>query len=112
MIGYTDCRHSRVAERIGGNFRRLFISDRSNGDFEFDHASQPDYIYIGKEDPEEPAGQLSSLVDAHFWKDVRTTILFYRIGNRRVKRLFRSLEIYPPYLPRSDRPRDRSAEAG
>ena len=48
----ADRRHSRVTERIGGNFPPVVISDRSNGDFEFDHASQPDYIYIGKEDPE------------------------------------------------------------
>ena len=34
----ADRRHSRVTERIGGNFPPVVISDRSNGDFEFDHA--------------------------------------------------------------------------
>ena len=65
----ADRRHSRVAERIGGNFPPVVISDRSNGDFEFDHASQPDYIYIGKEDPENLPDNFRLLVDAHFWKE-------------------------------------------
>ena len=58
-----------MAERIGGNFPPVVISDRSNGDFEFDHASQPDYIYIGKEDPENLPDNFRLLVDAHFWKE-------------------------------------------
>lgn len=65
----ADRRHSRVTERIGGNFPPVVISDRSNGDFEFDHASQPDYIYIGKEDPENLPDNFRLLVDAHFWKE-------------------------------------------
>ena len=58
-----------MTERIGGNFPPVVISDRSNGDFEFDHASQPDYIYIGKEDPENLPDNFRLLVDAHFWKE-------------------------------------------
>ena len=38
-------RISRVVEGIGGTFPPVVISDRSNGDFEFDHLSLPD-IYI------------------------------------------------------------------
>lgn len=61
----------------------------------------------------EPAGQLSSFGRRPLLERTSERLsFFYRIGNRRVKRLFCSLEIYPPYLPRSDRPRDRSAEAG
>lgn len=62
-------RISRVAEGIGGNFPPIVISDRSNGDFEFDHLSMPDYIYIGAEDPENLPDTFRMLVDAHFWKE-------------------------------------------
>lgn len=62
-------RVSRVAEGIGGNFPPIVISDRSNGDFEFDHLSMPDYIYIGAEDPENLPDTFRMLVDAHFWKE-------------------------------------------
>lgn len=62
-------RISRVTEGIGGNFPPVVISDRSNGDFEFDHLSMPDYIYIGKEDPENLPDTFRMLVDAHFWKE-------------------------------------------
>lgn len=45
----ATCRRiSRVVEGIGGTFPPVVISDRSNGDFEFDHLSLPDYIYIGR----------------------------------------------------------------
>ena len=62
-------RISRVTEGIGGNFPPIVISDRSNGDFEFDHLSMPDYIYIGKEAPENLPDNFRMLVDAHFWKE-------------------------------------------
>lgn len=62
-------RISRVTEGIGGNFPPIVISDRSNGDFEFDYSSMPDYIYIGKEDPENLPDTFRMLVDAHFWKE-------------------------------------------
>ena len=62
-------RISRVTEGIGGNFPPVVISDRSNGDFEFDYSSLPDYIYIGKEDPDNLPDNFRMLVDAHFWKE-------------------------------------------
>ena len=66
----ATCRRiSRVVEGIGGTFPPVVISDRSNGDFEFDHLSLPDYIYIGKEDPDNLPDNFRLLVDAHFWKE-------------------------------------------
>ena len=62
-------RISRVTEGIGGNFPPVVISDRSTGDFEFDYSSLPDYIYIGKEDPDNLPDNFRMLVDAHFWKE-------------------------------------------
>ena len=62
-------RNSRVTEGIGGDFPPVVISDRSNGDFEFDHMALPDYIYIGKEDPDNLPDTFRLLVDAQFWKE-------------------------------------------
>lgn len=62
-------RMSRTAEGIGGVFPPVVISDRSNGDFEFDYSSLPDYIYIGREDPDNLPDTFRLLVDAHFWKE-------------------------------------------
>ena len=65
----TSRRISRVVEGIGGTFPPVVISDRSSGDFEFDYLSLPDYIYIGKEDPDNLPDNFRLLVDAHFWKE-------------------------------------------
>lgn len=62
-------RLSRTVEGIGGNFPPAVISDRTSGDFEFDYLSHPDYIYIGKEDPDNLPDNFRLLVDAHFWKE-------------------------------------------
>lgn len=64
-----ETRLSRMVEGIGGNSQPLVISDRSNGDFEFDRTVFPDYIYIGKEDPDNLPDHFRLLVDAHFWKE-------------------------------------------
>lgn len=65
----STTRISRVVEGIGGQFPPVVISDRTAGDFEFDHLSLPDYIYIGKEDPDNLPDNFRLLVDAHFWKE-------------------------------------------
>ncbi|WP_102407406.1 4-hydroxy-3-methylbut-2-en-1-yl diphosphate synthase [Parabacteroides bouchesdurhonensis] len=65
----ADRRISRVVEGIGGGFPPVVISDRSNGDFEFDYSFLPDYLYIGKEDPDNLPDNFCLLVDAHFWKE-------------------------------------------
>ena len=81
----ATCRRiSRVVEGIGGTFPPVVISDRSNGDFEFDHLSLPDYIYIGKEDPDNLPDNFRLLVDAHFWKCFS---LLHRLGSGGVKGL-------------------------
>lgn len=62
-------RATRVVENIGGSNPPVVISDRSHGDFEFDYDALSDYIYIGKEDPDNLPDNFRLLVDAHFWKD-------------------------------------------
>ena len=76
-------RVSRVAEGIGGNFPPIVISDRSNGDFEFDHLSMPDYIYIGAEDPENLPDTFRMLVDAHFWKERPNAFPYFIASEKR-----------------------------
>ncbi|EJW96790.1 4-hydroxy-3-methylbut-2-en-1-yl diphosphate synthase, partial [gut metagenome] len=62
-------RESRIVGSIGGSLVPIVVSDRSNGDFEFDHSFLPDYIYIGKEDPDNLPDNFRLLVDAQFWKE-------------------------------------------
>lgn len=62
-------RLSRMTEGIGGQCPPVVISDRSDGDFELDYSALPDYIYIGKEDPDNLPDNFRLLVDAHFWKE-------------------------------------------
>lgn len=59
---------TRTINNIGGENVPVVISDRSNGDFEFDYNSLPDFVYIGKEDPDNLPDNFQLLVDAHFWK--------------------------------------------
>ncbi len=61
-------RRSRQVENIGGEKVPVVISDRSNGDFEFNYTMPPDYIYIGKEDPDNFPENIRLVVDALFWK--------------------------------------------
>lgn len=61
-------RRTRTAGTIGGSCPPQVIADRSNGDFEFDPAAQPDYLYIGKEDPDNLPDNFRLIVDAPFWK--------------------------------------------
>ncbi|WP_455628635.1 4-hydroxy-3-methylbut-2-en-1-yl diphosphate synthase [Parabacteroides chinchillae] len=70
-------RKTRAVEGIGGNFPPIVISDRSDGNFEFDHSSLPDYIYIGKEDPDNLPDNFRLLVDAHFWKERPNAFPFF-----------------------------------
>jgi len=71
--GYDPINASRfltgAVGRIGGGQIPVVISDRTGGSFEMDAQSLPDYIYIGKEDPDNLPDNLQLIVDAHFWKE-------------------------------------------
>lgn len=62
-------RPTRMVENIGGTCPPQVIADRSNGDFEFDPSALPDYLYIGKEDPDNLPDTFRLIVDAPFWKE-------------------------------------------
>jgi (E)-4-hydroxy-3-methylbut-2-enyl-diphosphate synthase len=64
----VERRMSRITEGIGGGLPPIVISVRSNGDFTFDHSFPPDYIYIGKEDPDNLPDTLRLITDASSWK--------------------------------------------
>lgn len=61
-------RGSREIENIGGNRVPVVVSDRSEGNFEFDYTVIPDYVYIGNEDPDNLPDTFRLIVNAHCWK--------------------------------------------
>lgn len=77
---YPQRRQSHKVRNIGGGQLPVVISDRSHGNFEFDHLSIPDYLYIGKEDPENLPDNLRVLVDAAFYKE-RPNVFPYFIAS-------------------------------
>ncbi len=44
------------------------VTDRSQGDSRFDEQAMPDYIYIGKDDPDNWPNPLHRIVDASLWQ--------------------------------------------
>ncbi|MCF2603966.1 4-hydroxy-3-methylbut-2-en-1-yl diphosphate synthase [Parabacteroides distasonis] len=61
-------RASRAVAQLGGGQPPIVIADRSRGDFRFDEQAMPDYIYIGKDDPDNWPDPLRRIVDASLWK--------------------------------------------
>lgn len=70
-------RNSRTVKNIGGSQVPVVISDRSKGNFAFDYASVPDYIYIGNEDPDNWPDTFQLLVDAPHWKERPNAFPFF-----------------------------------
>lgn len=61
-------RVSRVVGQIGGGLLPIVVADRSQGDSRFDEQAMPDYIYIGKDDPDNWPNPLHRIVDASLWQ--------------------------------------------
>ncbi|MCD7916154.1 MAG: 4-hydroxy-3-methylbut-2-en-1-yl diphosphate synthase [Tannerellaceae bacterium] len=80
-LGYDSIkpvrRKSRSVREIGGDYPPVVFSDRREGSFEFAPAFMPDYIYIGKEDPDNFPDHLQVWVDAHFWKPKHNAFPFF-----------------------------------
>lgn len=66
---------------IGGDQLPVVISDRSNGNFEFDVHFLPDYIYVGKTLPAEAPRSISVIIDAAGWKGEKNTYPLYDKSN-------------------------------
>lgn len=61
-------RKTRKVGIIGGGQVPVVLSDRTSGDFVFDPTANPDFLYIGLEDPENLPDQFRLIVDASAWK--------------------------------------------
>lgn len=79
--GYDPFDASRYLTRkvlnMGDGQLPVVISDRTGGSFEIDYLTPPDYLYIGKEDPDNLPDHLHLIVDAHFWKDRPNTYPYF-----------------------------------
>lgn len=70
-------RSARRAGLLGGEQVPVVIADRSAGNFGFDYAALPDYVYIGGEDPENLPDTFRLIVDAHRWKPLPNVYPFF-----------------------------------
>ncbi|WP_106830372.1 4-hydroxy-3-methylbut-2-en-1-yl diphosphate synthase [Parabacteroides pacaensis] len=84
LAGYP--RNSRIVGNIGGNHFPVVISDRRNGNFEFDYSAMPDYIYIGNEDPDNLPDTFQLIVDAHSWKERPNAFPFFIASEAKIMR--------------------------
>lgn len=67
---HTTRRISRKVENIGGSQVPVVVSDRTTGDVGFELLSRPDYVYIGKEDPQNMPESFRLIVDFDHWKEL------------------------------------------
>lgn len=79
-------RRSRRAGAFGGGQVPVVVADRSGGNFEFDYAALPDYVYIGGEDPENLPDTFRLIVDAHRWKPLPHAYPFFIASEAAVMR--------------------------
>ncbi|MBD8349156.1 4-hydroxy-3-methylbut-2-en-1-yl diphosphate synthase [Dysgonomonas sp. HGC4] len=79
-------RKTYSVENIGGDKLPIVISNRSNGNFEFNVHFLPDYIYVGKELPAEAPRSISVIIDVDGWKEEKNTYpLFNRDNFNKIK---------------------------
>ncbi len=96
-------RKTYSVKNIGEEQLPIVISNRTNGDFEFNPHFLPDYIYVGKTLPEKAPKSIPSIIDFAGWKnEVNTYPLFdstnYKeIGNTNTSLKF--IELSYPHLP-------------
>lgn len=74
-------RKTYTVENIGGDKLPIVISNRSNGNFEFNVHFLPDYIYVGKNLPAEAPKSISAILDFEGWKDEKNTYPLFNKDN-------------------------------
>lgn len=74
-------RKTYSVENIGGDKLPIVISNRSNGNFEFNVHFLPDYIYVGKELPAEAPRSISVIIDLDGWKEEKNTYPLFNKDN-------------------------------
>lgn len=66
-------RSTYVVGNIGGEQLPVVISDRTNGNFEFNVHFLPDYMYVGKELPATAPRSIPSIIDFEGWTGEKNT---------------------------------------
>lgn len=74
-------RNTYSVANIGNEQVPIVVSDRSDGDFEFNAHFIPDYVYTGKTIPERAPRSTSLIVDAAGWKGDKNTFPLYNSEN-------------------------------
>ncbi|MBK5719662.1 4-hydroxy-3-methylbut-2-en-1-yl diphosphate synthase [Dysgonomonas sp. Marseille-P4677] len=77
----TDRRETYAVGNIGGDNLPVVISDRSQGNFEFNSHFLPDYIYVGKELPVAAPRAIPSIIDVTGWKGDKNTYPLFDKSN-------------------------------
>ena len=74
-------RETYQVANIGGNQLPIVISDRTNGNFEFDVHFLPDYIYVGESPSERAPKSIPAIIDAKGWKGESNTYPLFRFSD-------------------------------
>ena len=77
----TDRRETYTVGNIGGDNLPVVISDRSEGNFEFNVHFLPDYLYVGKELPLGAPRAIPSIIDWEVWKGEKNTYPLFDKSN-------------------------------
>jgi len=77
----TDRRVTYTVGNIGGDHQPIVISDRSQGNFEFNSHFLPDYIYVGDALPLVAPRAIPSIIDIEGWKGEKNTYPLFRKSN-------------------------------
>ena len=70
-----------TVENTGGDKLPIVISNRSNGNFEFNVHFLPDYIYVGKSLPAEAPRSIPAIIDFEGWKGDKNTFPLFNKNN-------------------------------
>lgn len=77
----TNKRNTYQVANIGVNQLPIVISDRTNGNFEFDVHFLPDYIYVGESLPERAPKSIPAIIDAKSWKGESNTYPLFKFSD-------------------------------
>lgn len=77
----TERRETYIVENIGGDNLPVVISDRSQGNFEFNPHFLPDYIYVGKQLSSTAPRAIPSIIDIDGWKGEKNTYPLFDSSN-------------------------------
>ena len=74
-------RQTYAVGNIGADHLPVIISDRSNGDFDFNVHFLPDYIYVGKNLTERTPRAISLIIDFETWTNEKNTYPLFTKDN-------------------------------